>query len=353
MSLQDTKRREFLDHSIQEFSDTITPTLPRPLQPKGLSETENLRLSGNPSFSLVPHSQSLSSIPVLAAKLDTPATRTGPPRSSTASAYLNDPYELRSSHGRDYYGTQFRGPLEDVSPKYLKPEKARKAKEDHMANFCDTANRETNPGHEVQGGSNTQSPRKYPDVRVPPKRAVTYSNHVSAKNPIRQSISMPHRIDNELNSENKDKGTTAKWARLRSFFRKESIIRGPSVVTPNAVNITDELITGGLSTLMLKLWFERDEKGHRRIPILLHRLRIRVSDSLHPMHGHKSVFRIECEYANGVARWVVYRQLWDFWSLHTHYAVSNVYNRNVDNLPDFPKSIASESFSFSFSFSSC
>jgi phospholipase D1/2 len=32
---------------------------------------------------------------------------------------------------------------------------------------------------------------------------------------------------------------------------------------------------------MLKLWFERDENGHRRIPILLHRLRIRVSDSLH------------------------------------------------------------------------
>lgn len=89
--------------------------------------------------------------------------------------------------------------------------------------------------------------------------------------------------------------------------------------------------------MMLKLWFERDEKGHRRVPILLHRLRIRVSDSLHSMQGHKAVFRIECEYANGAARWVIYRQLRDFFSLHTHYAVSNAYNRNVDELPEFPR----------------
>jgi phospholipase D1/2 len=71
------------------------------------------------------------------------------------------------------------------------------------------------------------------------------------------------------------------------------------------------------------------------------------------MHGHKSVFRIECEYANGAARWVVYRQLWDFLSLHTHYAVSNVYNRNVDNMPDFPTSIASEALFFFFFIFSC
>ncbi|KAI0040774.1 phospholipase D, partial [Auriscalpium vulgare] len=51
----------------------------------------------------------------------------------------------------------------------------------------------------------------------------------------------------------------------------------------------------------------------------------------------QSVFRIECEYVNGAARWVIYRQLRDFLSLHTHYAVSNAYNRNVDTLPEFPK----------------
>jgi phospholipase D1/2 len=54
------------------------------------------------------------------------------------------------------------------------------------------------------------------------------------------------------------------------------------------------------------------------------------------MQRQASVFRIECEYA-GVARWVIYRELRDFLSLHAHYAVSNVYNRNVDHMPEFPK----------------
>ena len=356
------------------------------------SEVDTVRLSSNPRFSFVPPSQSLSSLPVLGSKPDTPATRTGPPRSlslvhfrpgsSTTSSYLNDPYESHSSNGREtttFYGTEFRGPLEDISLQDLKFKKAQKAREDHrsladprtpiasfdsakqgttiLGSLLDPTHNETHPGLEVQGRSNdveTQPSSEHCRVQVPPKRAVTYSremHHVPARAPFRQSVSMPHRIDNDQTSENKEKGTTvgrAKWARLRSFFRKESIQLGPSVITSNAVNITDELITGGLSTLMLKLWFERDEKDHRRIPILLHRLRIRVSDSLHPMHGHKSVFRIECEYANGVARWVVYRQLWDFWTLHTHYAVSNVYNRNVDNMPDFPTSIASKSLLFCF-----
>ncbi|EJC97886.1 phospholipase D [Fomitiporia mediterranea MF3/22] len=108
-------------------------------------------------------------------------------------------------------------------------------------------------------------------------------------------------------------------------------------VQPNVVNITDELITGGLAALMLKLWFERDERGNRRVPVLFHRLRVRISDSLHPLSGNKAVFRIECEYANGFARWVIYRQLRDFVSLHTHYRLSNAFNRNVDALPEFPK----------------
>lgn len=134
---------------------------------------------------------------------------------------------------------------------------------------------------------------------------------------------------------------TQKWSRLRTLLpRVASQARhGPisSTVAPTGVNVTDELIAGGLSTLMLRLWFERDEKEKRRVPILFHRLRIRISDSLHPLHGTSSVFRIECEYANGAARWVIYRQLKDFLSLHTHYAVSNAYNRNQDILPEFPR----------------
>lgn len=136
--------------------------------------------------------------------------------------------------------------------------------------------------------------------------------------------------------------STPRWTRLKSYLptiasQNRQKPAQSSVVTPHTVNITDELISGGLSTLMLQMWFERDEKDHRRVPILFHRLRIRISDSLYPLSGNKAVFRIECEYANGAARWVVYRQLRDFLSLHTHYTVSNVYNRSEENIPEFPR----------------
>lgn len=132
-----------------------------------------------------------------------------------------------------------------------------------------------------------------------------------------------------------------KWNKLRalipSVIRQSLSSTTTHAVAPPEVNIIDELITGGLSNLMLGLWFERDDKNHRRIPVLLHRLRIRISDSLHPLHAHKAVFRIECEYANGAARWVIYRQLRDFISLHTHYTISNAFSSHKDKLPEFPR----------------
>lgn len=160
-------------------------------------------------------------------------------------------------------------------------------------------------------------------------------NPQSATPRMRQSRSMPH-IQSEARSP-----VAPRWGRLRSLLphiASQGKAHPPpaSAVTPANVNITDELMAGGLATLMLRLWVERDDKGHRRVPALFHRLRIRVSDSLHPLHGHKAVFRIECEYANGALRWVVYRQLREFLSLHGHYTLSNAYNRNIESLPEFP-----------------
>ena len=152
-----------------------------------------------------------------------------------------------------------------------------------------------------------------------------------------RSKSLPHvRMEGKQEAR---PSTAPRWNRIRSLIpslasRGRETTHAPSAITPQSVNITDELITGGLSTLLLRFWFERDEKGHRRVPLLFHRLRIRVSDSLHPLHGNKAVFRIECEYANGAARWVVYRQLREFISLHTHYTFA--YKDKVETLPNFP-----------------
>lgn len=318
--------------------------------------------------------------------VSTPATRTGPPRSlsflhvqslSSTPSHLNDLYESDSNAKAGVLtieGSELFAPFEGMS-KNFKLERALEARDQdspvgtRSPIFHDSPNQaspllgfisshptrnQADSTRELQGENDTNSQRSngHTSVQILPKRTVTYHTGVPPngpkKPPFRQSVSLPHHIYDHKNSENKVEGTNVghtKWAKLRSLMpqiisRKGSIVPGPSDSTSNAINIVDELITGGLSTLMLKLWFERDEKGQRRIPIFLHRLRIRVSDSLHPMHGHKSVFRIECDYANGVAKWVVYRQLWDFSLLHTHYALSNVYGRKVENLPNFPKSIA-------------
>ncbi|KAG8805702.1 Phospholipase D1, partial [Serendipita sp. 399] len=104
------------------------------------------------------------------------------------------------------------------------------------------------------------------------------------------------------------------------------------------VDVIQELTYTGLAPLLLRMWFERDERDERRVPILMNQLRIRVSDSIYPLSNSKAVFRIECEYAKGAARWVIYRQLRDFRKLNRHYRLANFYTLNDVKLPDFPRS---------------
>ncbi|KAF8895434.1 hypothetical protein BD779DRAFT_1619102 [Infundibulicybe gibba] len=306
----------------------------------------------------------------------TPATRTGPPRSISYSYSLpNSPVASRNNSKQENGHLQinggdeesgfpffsqdkdFRGALEQdgflsAEPSDRKGKKRENKRPEGLVDdgwnlnpmrWFQESPREEKPGFDLDTKTQDEvageTPRTSPQIPHSAATAVDTpaSPTLSSKNVLRRAFSVPQSPPPD------NKTGRARWSRLRSLLPK--IVQGnnvadtpgPSAVTPQSVNITDELITGGLSTLMLRLWFERDEKGHRRVPVLLHRLRIRISDSLHPMHTSKSVFRIECEYANGAARWVVYRQLRDFISLHTHYTLSNVYNRNADKLPEFPR----------------
>ncbi len=340
-------------------------------------------------------SVSLSRLSVFKSHLDTPAARTGPPRSlsfarglpgsPTGSISISNTYDRAISDGipvednefNSVDGINFRGPLENLSPEDRQLGKGKRRERDTgWRSRDDSWNRRTRFHESSKEGTTFVGPsvsaendnKANVDSNIPrpktiqsqkgdpsehtilrPEPIATTASDINSdhgrQSVMRRAFSLPYRIQDEKGQKKEGETSTspAKWARLRALLPQitqshRSII--PSVITSQAVNITDELITGGLSTLMLKLWFERDEKGHRRVPILLHRLRIRVSDSLHPLHGHKSVFRIECEYANGAAKWVVYRQLRDFLSLHAHYKVSNVYNRNVNKMPEFPKTSA-------------
>ena len=281
---------------------------------------------------------------------NTPAARTGPPRSlSFVSASLSFPAHFADGEDQEFTG---RGALEYTS--YDRKSNSRRDKEKSLTEEWNPKIwLHESPRDEIQAmDSPLPEPGSSANETPPHSPATVRNSTASYKTAIRRAFSAPYHIAQSPSDKGKQKEEdkekekdtshgSAKWAKLRSLlphivYHNQSIVPGPSVITSHTVNITDELITGGLSTLMLRLWLERDEKGRRRVPVLLHRLRIRISDSIHPLHQQKSVFRIECEYANGAARWVIYRELRDFVSLHAHYTVSNVYNRIKEELPEFP-----------------
>nr|XP_031859677.1 uncharacterized protein CI109_004952 [Kwoniella shandongensis]KAA5526749.1 hypothetical protein CI109_004952 [Kwoniella shandongensis] len=149
-----------------------------------------------------------------------------------------------------------------------------------------------------------------------------------------------------------------RWSMLRSRVLPSSKANGPhapgpgkvSALAPTAiasVPVTTELFAGLLPVMMMKTWLDRDEDGHRAVPVLLGNLRFRVGDSVGIRQGRetgKEMFKLECEYGDGAVKWVIYRELRDFLSLHAHYKAANFgtsvaglrTSRRVE-IPDFPK----------------
>ncbi|KAI7056754.1 phospholipase D, partial [Hortaea werneckii] len=85
-----------------------------------------------------------------------------------------------------------------------------------------------------------------------------------------------------------------------------------------------ELLAGAPAALVFSSMFQRDEHGHKKVPVLLEQLKIRITHS--EMRKDNSgdrhlVFFIELEYGNGPARmqWTIRRSLNDFANLHIKY----------------------------------
>ncbi len=139
-----------------------------------------------------------------------------------------------------------------------------------------------------------------------------------------------------------------RWAQLKKKVREsQKVKREQSKSGAVALDLAKELQTGILPVFLLKMAVERDEAKRRRIPVLLNHLRLRVTDSVNPMHNTHAVFRIELEYGDGLVKWVIYRELRDFLTLHAHYRAAavrgylgriNGSNTEGDvGLPSFPK----------------
>ncbi|TKY90598.1 hypothetical protein EX895_000596 [Sporisorium graminicola] len=140
-----------------------------------------------------------------------------------------------------------------------------------------------------------------------------------------------------------------RWAQLKAKVRDSQKAKREQQKS-SAVNLdlAKELQTGILPVFLLKMAVERDEAKRRRIPVLLNHLRLRVTDSVNPMHNTHAVFRIELEYGDGLVKWVIYRELRDFINLHAHYraaALRGYLGRSIGGnstegdvgLPSFPK----------------
>ncbi|ODN95881.1 phospholipase D [Cryptococcus wingfieldii CBS 7118] len=147
-----------------------------------------------------------------------------------------------------------------------------------------------------------------------------------------------------------------RWSMLRHrVLPSKTSVNGP---TPNKVSalaptviasvpVTTELFAGQLPVMILKTWIDRDENGKKAVPVLLGNLRFRVGDSVGLKQGKatgKEMFKVECEYGDGAVKWVIYRELRDFLSLHAHYKAANFgtsvaglrSTRHVE-IPDFPR----------------
>lgn len=85
-----------------------------------------------------------------------------------------------------------------------------------------------------------------------------------------------------------------------------------------------ELLAGAPAALVFASMYQRDEHGHRKVPVLLEQLKIKIphSEMKKDKKGDRHlVFQIELEYGNGPARmqWTCRRTLQDFTNLHFKY----------------------------------
>jgi phospholipase D1/2 len=90
-----------------------------------------------------------------------------------------------------------------------------------------------------------------------------------------------------------------------------------------------ELLAGAPAALFLASMFQRDEHGHKRIPVLLEQLKVTITEVDKPKDkflkegDRHTALRIELEYGSGLTRmkWVVYRTVTDFANLHLKFKI--------------------------------
>ncbi|KAF8244496.1 phospholipase D [Wilcoxina mikolae CBS 423.85] len=144
--------------------------------------------------------------------------------------------------------------------------------------------------------------------------------------------------------------SAAKWNRLKANIRMigKKQKEESKIDKEKSAELVAELSAATPAAVILASMFQRDEHGHRRIPILLEQLKVQITDSKHSQKGggrSQTTFRLELEYGSGLTRmkWVIHREYRDFINLHSRYKLANISDttfsgRGDHKLPKFPRS---------------
>ncbi|EOA87995.1 uncharacterized protein SETTUDRAFT_108786 [Exserohilum turcica Et28A] len=131
-----------------------------------------------------------------------------------------------------------------------------------------------------------------------------------------------------MRSERTSSLSAQKWKSIKNSLKllgnRQKVER--QIDHAKSAELMAELLAGAPAALFLASMFQRDEHGHKRIPVLLEQLKVSITDSDRP--GKKesdrhTALRIELEYGSGLTRmkWVVYRSVADFANLHLKFKV--------------------------------
>ncbi|KAJ5885297.1 Phospholipase D eukaryota [Penicillium taxi] len=147
-----------------------------------------------------------------------------------------------------------------------------------------------------------------------------------------------------------ERGTSTsgqRWRQIKAGLKLIGRRKGESAIdNKKSAELLAELASGVPAALILASFFQRDEHGSKRIPILLEQLKVRVTDSRIDSHSgdRHLVFRVELEYGSGITRmkWIIFRTLKDFANLHLKYKLhlgtqKYIQLRTSENSPDIPR----------------
>lgn len=147
---------------------------------------------------------------------------------------------------------------------------------------------------------------------------------------------------------NADNASGATWKDLKNTLRMNFGIRKkkeaavPEIDYEKSTELINELFAGVPAAIIAGSTFLRDEKGLKRIPVLLEQIKFRLTDVTGTLREKNRKYKLELEYGSGPARltWTIYRHRKDFIVLHnqfksTRFQASRIFGDNT-KLPKLP-----------------